>query len=218
MSSEPSIEGETMARREPGSSEVSFVNTTLQVLALIWVGCGLISLLVFSALDPAQFTSAIPGLQVLVLVCIAGDLVIMVLALVLRLLGNVWVVVAMMATATVSILASEPMVDGQPFPLSVQWVTMAAFVTALLLRPPAAWKAIVGFSIAANSVIALRLVLTGQQSMLLDPVISTVDAIGISMAALAAVTVWRQIAQGRDTAELDAALAAANAEITRERC
>ncbi|MEI6620498.1 MAG: hypothetical protein WCP28_01150 [Actinomycetes bacterium] len=217
MSSDESVEAERPAPAELRATEVAFVDTTLRVVALIWVGLGLLSLVVFALLDAGQFSDAFNGSQILVLLCIATALVVMVFSLALHRIGTGWVVVAMMVTATLSILACKPVVDGEAFPLSVQWATTAAFSAALLLPNPAAWRTIVGFTVAANLLIAVRLLLVGQASLLVEPVISTVDAIGIAMGALAAVTVWRRIAQDRDRATVDAALATANAEITRER-
>ncbi|MEI8081490.1 MAG: hypothetical protein WCI74_06550, partial [Actinomycetes bacterium] len=216
-----------------GETEAEFVNSSLMVVATIWVSFSLASLIFFELTNPKPSGGPFPGAHYLILAGLGAAVVAMVLALMVKCIRVEYFIATMAALAMVSIFLSTPATaGGQTFPLAVSWTTLTALSAALLLRFRLAWKAVIFIALVSDLLIICRLSVAGMNANLvgdlvvtpapisavtIEPLRAVVDIIGISMGVAFALKAWRELAEDRDVASREAAIATANAEIAQER-
>lgn len=184
------------------------VESSLRLLAAIWIGSGLLLLLVTIYVVTAPSTD-----RAILLGCMAVAMAVSAAVLVRgRHPGEM--VAVMTAAALISVLLTAPSNDGI-FSLSVQWAALAALSAALLLQSGYSIWAVIAITLGAQTVATIRLTQLGELSV--GPFVVGINNVGMGVGAALAVRVWRKLADEGDELARQADTARVALRIKQER-
>lgn len=184
------------------------VESSLRLLAAIWIGSGLVLLLV------TIYVVTAPSLDRLILLAFMAVAMAVSAVVLLRGRHPGEMVAVMTAAALVSVLLTAPSSDGI-FSLSVQWAALAALSAAFLLNSRYSIWVVIAITVGAQALATLRLTQLGELSV--GPFVIGVNNVGMGVGAALAVRVWRKLADEGDELTMEADEARVSLEIAQQR-
>lgn len=184
------------------------VESSLRLLTAIWVGAGLLLLLL------TIYVVSAPSLdRIVLLTSMAATMTVSAVVLISgRHPGEM--VAVMTAAALVSTFVTAPSNDGV-FSLSVQWAALAALSAAFLLDSRYSILVVIAITVSAQALASIRLSQLGELGW--GPFAIGVNNVGMGVGAALAVRVWRRLADEGDRVATESQSAQVDLRVARQR-